>query len=29
MTQVVAHGAEYAGTWGPPQGSVWTDIGPA
>lgn len=25
----VAHGPEYAGTWGPPQGSVWTDIGPA
>ena len=25
---LVAHGAEYAGTWGPPQGSVWTDLGP-
>ena len=26
---LVAHGAEYAGTWGPPQASVWTDLGPA
>ena len=26
---LVAHGAEYTGTWGPPQASVWTDIGPA
>ena len=25
---LVAHGAEYQGTWGPPQGSVWTDLGP-
>ena len=24
----VAHGAEYGGTWGPPQASVWTDLGP-
>ena len=26
---LVAHGAEYAGTWGPPQASVWTDLGAA
>ena len=26
---LVAHGAEYAGTWGPPNASVWTDLGPA
>ena len=25
----VAHGAEYAGTWGPPAAGVWKDIGPA
>lgn len=25
----VAHGPEYEGTWGPPQESVWDDIGPA
>ena len=25
----VAHGAEYQGTWGPPQASVWDDLGPA
>lgn len=25
---LVAHGPEYQGTWGPPQGSVWTDLGP-
>lgn len=25
----VAHGPEYQGTWGPPQGSVWDDLGPA
>ena len=24
----VAHGPEYEGTWGPPQASVWDDIGP-
>lgn len=24
----VAHGPEYQGTWGPPQASVWDDIGP-
>ena len=26
---LVAHGAEYAGTWGPPQATVWKDLGPA
>ena len=26
---LMAHGAEYAGTWGPPQASVWQDLGPA
>ena len=25
----VAHGPEYEGTWGPPQASVWDDLGPA
>ena len=24
----VAHGPEYQGTWGPPQGNVWDDLGP-
>ena len=26
---LVAHGAAYAGTWGPPTTGVWKDIGPA
>lgn len=26
---IVAHGAAYAGTWGPPTVGVWTDLGPA
>lgn len=25
---LVAHGAAYAGTWGPPTTGVWTDLGP-
>ena len=26
---LVAHGAAYAGTWGPPATGVWKDLGPA
>lgn len=26
---LVAHGAAYQGTWGPPTVGVWLDIGPA
>ena len=26
---LVAHGAEYQGTWGPPSTGVWKDLGPA
>lgn len=28
-TVQVAHDPEYQGTWGPPQASVWDDIGAA